>query len=68
MKSLEPLEKFVDPVTAAEFLAVKPRFLLDLARAGVLPAYPLGLGRSKQWRFRLSELSSVVLKTKNRRR
>jgi hypothetical protein len=32
-------------------------FLLDLARGGDLPAYPLVLGRRRNvWRFRLSEL------------
>jgi hypothetical protein len=52
----ELLEPFVDAVTAAEFLALTPRRLLELARAGDVPAYPLGRGARRMWRFRLSEL------------
>ncbi len=54
-------ESFVDSVTAAAFLAVSPRYLLDLTRAGRIPGHPLSLGRKRRiWRFRLSELSSCL--------
>jgi len=54
-------ESFVDSVTAAEFLTVSPRYLLDLTRAGRIPGHPLSLGRKRKiWRFRLSELSSCL--------
>jgi hypothetical protein len=53
-------EPFVDAHRAAEFLSVKPRYLLDLARRGLIPAYPLGAGCRRQWRFRLSELASAL--------
>jgi len=53
----ETLEGFVDAARAAAFLAVKPRWLLELARAGKIPAHPLGDGKRRVWRFRLSELA-----------
>lgn len=53
-------EPFVDAERAAQFLSVRPRFLLALARKGAVPAYPLGSGPRKVWRFRLSELSRVL--------
>jgi hypothetical protein len=54
-------EKFVDSVTAAEFLGVSPRYLLDLTRAGRVPGHPLGLGdRRHVWRYRLTELEGAL--------
>jgi hypothetical protein len=54
---LDYYESFVDAKRAAEFLSITPRYLLGLARTGHIPAYPLGSGPRKVWRFRLSELS-----------
>ena|SRR2546427_9270570 len=54
------LEPFVDAQRAAEFLSLRPRRVLELARVGIVPAYALGQGRRKVWRFRLSELASAV--------
>jgi len=51
-------EHFVDVATAATFLSITPRFLLDLVRAGDLPGYPLGTGARRIWRFRVTELSA----------
>jgi len=34
--------------------------VLELARRGALPAYPLGGGARRVWRFRLSELASAL--------
>jgi Helix-turn-helix domain len=56
MHSAPPLEPFVDAARAAEFLSLKPRRVLELARSGELPAYPLGNNLRRVWRFRLSEL------------
>lgn len=56
----EAPEPFVDAVVAAEFLKIKRRRILELARAGVLPSYPLGEGVRRVWRFRLSELSAAM--------
>ena len=35
-------EPFVDAVAAADFLHIRPRRVLELARQGEIPAYPLG--------------------------
>ena len=53
-------ERFVDAATAAEFLSIPPRRLLDLARSNVLPGYPIGAGVRRMWRFRLSELARAI--------
>jgi Helix-turn-helix domain len=57
--NLEP-EPFVDAVEAAEFLRLRSRRVLELARQGAIPAYPLGQGKRKVWRFRLSEIADAV--------
>jgi integrase len=44
-------EPFVDAVRAATFLSIKPRRLLQLARSGELPAYPIGTGQRRVWVF-----------------
>ena len=55
------LEPFVSADEAANFLAVKRRYLLALPRKGIAGAYSLGTGmRRKTWVFRLSELASSV--------
>jgi hypothetical protein len=56
---LQP-EPFVDSARAAEFLSIRPRHLLELARAEVLPGYPIGRGKRRVWRFRLSELAASI--------
>lgn len=54
-------EPFVSAEVAAEFLGVKRRFLLAMARTGMAGAYPIGTGRQRNvWVFKLSELSSAV--------
>ena len=54
-------ERFVSADEAANFLAVKRRYLLALARKGIAGAYALGTGmKRKTWVFRLSELASSV--------
>jgi hypothetical protein len=53
-------EPFVDAQRAGEFLSLRARRVLELARMGVVPAYPLGEGRRRVWRFRLSELASAL--------
>jgi hypothetical protein len=54
------MEPFVDAARAAEFLSLRPRRVLELARLGAIPAYPLGNGKRRVWRFRLSELASAL--------
>ena len=54
-------EPFVSAEEAAQFLGVKRRYLLELARRGIAGAYPLGTGnKRKVWVFRLSELAAAV--------
>jgi hypothetical protein len=54
-------EPFVSADQAAHFLCVKRRYLLELARRGIVGAYPLGTGRKRKiWVFRLSELADSV--------
>jgi hypothetical protein len=55
------LEPFVSADQAAQFLCVKRRFLLELARRGIPGAYALGTGtKRKVWVFRLSELAASI--------
>ena len=54
------IEPFVDAVRAAQFLNLRPRRILALAREGSIPAYPVGNGKRRIWRFRLSELASAL--------
>jgi len=58
--SPEALERFVDADEAAKFLSLNRRRILELARAGKLPAYPIGEGARRLWRFRLSELANAL--------
>jgi len=54
-------EPFVSADHAAQFLCVKRRFLLELARRGIAGAYALGTGtKRKVWVFRLSELAASI--------
>ncbi len=54
------IEPFVDATKAAEFVNLRPRRLLQLAREGCVPAYPVGNGQRRVWRFRLSEIASAL--------
>jgi hypothetical protein len=58
------IEPFVDANRAAEFLVITRRHLLEMARAGEIPAHPIGSGKRKNWRFRLSEIADAVSTTK----
>jgi hypothetical protein len=54
------MEPFVDAARAAQFLNLRPRRLLELARKGLIPACPVGDGQRKVWRFRLSEIAAAL--------
>jgi hypothetical protein len=57
-------EPFVSADEAAEFLCVKRRYLLELARRGITGAYALGTGsKRKIWVFRLSELAASIVRS-----
>src|SRR3989442_7472391 len=49
-------EPFVDADRSAEFLMITRRRVLEMARAGEIPAHAMGEGKRKMWRFRLPEL------------
>ena len=53
-------EPFVDAVVVGDFLQLRRRRVLELAREGVIPAYPLGIGSRRVWRFRLSEVATAL--------
>ena len=53
-------EPFVDAGSVGEFLQLPRRRVLELARRGVIPAYPLGTGSRRVWRFRLSEVVTAL--------
>jgi hypothetical protein len=57
-------EPFVSAEQAAQFLSIKRRCLLALARKGIKGAYPLDPEATrKTWIFRLSELTTAIAKT-----
>ena len=53
-------EHFVSAEVVAEFLLITRRQVLDMARKGDIPAHPLGRGRRKTWRFKLSEVDLAI--------
>jgi hypothetical protein len=54
-------EPFVSAEEAAQFLSIKRRYLLALARKGIAGAYALGTGSIRKiWVFRLSELAAAI--------
>ena len=55
------IEPFVDANKAAEFLVIKRRRVLEMARTGEIPAHAIGEGKRKMWRFRLSELAEGIV-------
>ncbi len=56
LPQLTSQEPFVDAERAAAFLDLRRKTLLELARKGKLPGYPIGFGRRRMWKFRISEL------------
>jgi hypothetical protein len=51
-----PHEPYLNAVHAAAHLSISPKKLLAMARAGLVPAYGIGQGKRKMWRFLLPEL------------
>lgn len=50
----------VDAAEAAKFLKMTRSTVLSLARNGIIPAHPIGVGLRKRWLFFLSELEAYV--------
>jgi hypothetical protein len=61
------IEPFVDASKGGEFLGITRRRMLELARTGKIPGHPMGLGKRKTWRFRLSELAEAMAAEKPQR-
>lgn len=59
------LEPYVDPEQAAAFLNTNRLKVIRMARSGSLPAHPLGAGKRRQWRFKLSELDKHMQAASN---
>lgn len=54
-------ETFVSATAAAKHLAIRRKFLLDLARGGIAGSYPVGNGQiRKRWVFKISELEAAI--------
>jgi hypothetical protein len=57
----QPIERFVNADTAAQFLGITRHALLQKARAGKIPGHPLDpSAQKKEWRFKLSELDRFI--------
>jgi hypothetical protein len=55
-------EGYVDADAVAAFLSVERRQVLEMTRKGIIPAHPLGTGRSRRiWRYKLSEVDAAVV-------
>lgn len=62
--SLSNPEPFVDADTAAAFVGITRRALLEKVRSGKLPGHPLDpCAKKKDWRFKLSELDRCLRST-----
>jgi len=56
----QPFEQYVSPEDAAAFLKVNRLKIIRMARSGSVPAHPLGTGKRRQRRFKLSELDKYA--------
>jgi predicted DNA-binding transcriptional regulator AlpA len=54
------VESYVGARGAAEFLLRSPKTIQSWARAGIIPAHPVGCGSKKHWLFLKSELDAWV--------
>jgi excisionase family DNA binding protein len=55
-KDFDSIEPYVGPDEAANFLGITRLKVIRMARAGLLPAHPMGSGKRRQWRYKLSQL------------
>jgi len=60
------LERFLSPGEAAEYLGgLHTRTLTRWAREGAIPAYPIGEGKRRLWRFLRADLQKWLLSRGN---
>ena len=58
------LEPYVDAQSVADHLAIERRQVLNLTRAGKLPAHPVDpTAKRKQYRYKLSEVDKTLVAT-----
>ena len=63
----EPVESFVDPDVAANYLRTTRRHVLAMVREGLIPGHPLDPNaKKKDWRFLLSELHAYMVSCESR--
>jgi len=56
------VQSYMDAIAAADYLGgINPRTLTKWARAGYIPAYPLGEGMRRLWRFLREDLDAWML-------
>lgn len=60
MTAKQEHESFVDAAAVGDFLQMRRRRVLELARQGLIPAYPFGTGSRRVWRFRLSDVVTAL--------
>lgn len=59
--------RLLTPEQAGKYLGIDPRTVTRWARAGYLPAHPLGEGKRKFWRFYQHELDAWLAARTNQR-
>jgi len=65
MDYTEQHSKFLTANEAAQYLGgLHPRTVTAWAREGYIPAYPIGEGRRRLWRFRVNDLQAWMLSRK----
>jgi hypothetical protein len=54
-------EPFVTADEIAAHLKITRRQVLEMTRCGLIPAHPLGVGKSRHvWRYKISEVESAI--------
>ena len=57
---MEQFEPFVSAERVAEFLGITRRQVLQMARAGAIPAHPISGQKRHVWTFRISEVTQHI--------
>jgi hypothetical protein len=56
-----PPESYVTADDIAAHLKITRRQVLEMTRRGLIPAHPLGIGKSRHvWRYKISEVESGI--------
>jgi excisionase family DNA binding protein len=54
-------ETYVTADDVAEHLKITRRQVLEMTRKGIIPAYPLGVGKYRRvWRFKISDVETAI--------